>query len=219
MYSTRQEMRAALRFRLFDTAEATFSDVQLNRQLNLSAQFVTIVLAGNSRISHARGEVEITPSPGGSVAINVTDFHSPISLQSTMADVYGKQVDEREFTRAVNRQPRDYEFLFCITYDPDTEAYSLKTAFGNGFETTGAVILAYNRRITILDPTDDGADDDLETYPTIPFCFREWPVAHAAAVLATQAGLSNAQALLGNWNALQDTYMRDARTSITPPTT
>lgn len=220
MYSTRQAMRDALRFRLFDTSGTTFSDLQLNQQLNLSAQFVTIILAGNSRTAHARGEVELTPSPGEAVHIDVPDFHSPISLQSVNGDVYGRQVDEREFTRTLNAMPKDGEFKFCITYDPLLERYYVKTAYGTGLEHTGAVIMTYNRRITILNPTaPPGTGDDLKTYPTVPFAFREWIVAHAAAVLGTQAGLANAQALLGNWTALQDSYMKDSRTAITGPTT
>lgn len=225
MFDTRQEMRNHLRFRLFDTSSTTFTDAQLNTQLNMSAQVITIFLANNSRIrTFARGEVEITPSPGTAVVIDAADFHTPISLQSTNGLWYGSEVDEREFPRALERANKDGEFLFCITYDPTAvddatpRPYFLKTAYADG-QGVGTCTLAYTRRITPLDVSDSGADDDLEMFPTVPYAYREWIVAHAAAMLATQANIGNAQGLLGYWNMLHDTFLKDSRSAVTPSST
>lgn len=236
MFYTRSQLRTALRRRIGDTESITWSDSELDDQLNWSAQAVEISLAHNQLIRHSRASEELTPDGTDTLTIVAPDLHSIIDIRGGVDDVGVEIVDEKAFSRHKrkyrlgNTNNKD-AYVAAHVFD-DAAIGGFSGGFSSGFHCGSGhkLIFPYNQNAgtdgtftvyyaRIIPPIQTGTDYDTRTFERIPFQYQMLISHHAAQQLLSDENSMNTDRALANFGLMLQDSVQDSRTRTTPART
>lgn len=184
----RGEMRSKLRLLLYDRAGVTWSDAELDTQLDLSAQAVADDLAEHSRIPWLYSEYSFAGSSADITLTAVVDPYRILNLTCDQSQYGTEQVTPRDLSRRQESSDKDGRWYFALVNRP-TPVFSpaFSDAFVKGclhllFKTApgGTWTLKYCKA---LDSIPSGETYDQMRWSEIPAAFDEQIPLHAAAQL------------------------------------
>lgn len=226
-----------LRRYIGDTASISYSDAELDDQLNISAQAVAVSMARNSLTKYTRGTYTLTPDGSDSYDIAVSDFHSLIDVRGGTADRGVEIVDERQFSRHYMKYPVDNvnskdKYVAALIQDLSAVG-GFDGGFTTGFATSSGykIIFPYNLSVgdseasftvyyaRTVNPILTGSAYDGQSFTGVPYQYQAAIPRHAAAQLLVDGNGDTAQSAMGILSYTLTDDMLDSKTRATPART
>lgn len=234
---TRSQLRTFLRRRIADTETVTWSDSELNDQLNISAQAIAVSLARHAIPRYTRGTTTLTPNGTNVYPISVPDFHSLIDVTFGPTGIGAVYADEKEFNRhranfANSNINEKGQYVYTLVYDSDdvgefSGEFSGEFFNGNGYSIifpytlgesgdTAVFQVSYARLIPEI---PDATSADSQTFTRIPYQHQQLIVQHAAASLLADDASPQFDTAMGKFGLMLQDGVFDSKTRATPAST